>query len=28
MKFNVGYFIGYKSLITFPEIKDTKDVPF
>lgn len=28
MKFNVGYFIGYKSLITLPELKVKNDVPF
>ena len=28
MKFNVGYLMGYQSLITLPKIKDDKDVPF
>jgi hypothetical protein len=28
MKYNVGYFIGYKNLITLPETKKQEDVPF
>lgn len=28
MKYNLGYLIGYKSLIDFPEPKTTDDVPF
>ena len=28
MRYNVGYVIGYKSLITLPEIKKQEDVPF
>ena len=28
MKYNVGYIIGYKNLITLPELKKQEDVPF
>jgi len=28
IKYNVGYIIGYKNLITLPETKKQEDVPF